>query len=70
VVAVIDMTCGRSNPSDTGEACSVCGARAGAKEDCPLLDASTLELLDRQRSVTAGRAAVCNPDDGVCESCQ
>lgn len=65
---MIDMTCGRSVQADTGEACSVCGARSG--EVCPLLDESTLDLLDRQRSVTAGQAAVCNPDDGVCESCQ
>jgi hypothetical protein len=61
------MTCGRS-AQIANEACNVCGARVG--EDCPLLDQSTLELLDRQRSVTAGQAAACNPDDGVCESCQ
>lgn len=62
------MNCGRRDQTAANEPCGVCGARPG--EACPLLDESTVELLNRQRSVTAGQASVCNPDDGVCESCQ
>jgi hypothetical protein len=63
-----EITCGRSVPADIWTACAMCTARAG--EDCPLLSESMVVLLNRQGIVTAGQAAACNPDDGVCEACQ
>lgn len=60
-----EMICGRHEQRHG--LCPVCGAYP--EEPCPLDDASTQELLERQ-GVSAGQAGVCNPDDGVCESCQ
>ena len=48
------------------EACTHCGAQP--REDCPLADIAP-DLLTG-KPVTAGRAAACDPADGVCEACE
>jgi hypothetical protein len=56
--------CGREQSTE----CPTCGARIG--EECPYDSGSIKDLLDLQKAVSAGQAASCNPDDGVCEACQ
>jgi hypothetical protein len=48
------------------EPCQHCGATES--ELCPLADMTPGLLTGAP--VTAGTAAICNPDDGVCEACQ
>lgn len=59
-------TCKR-DIEEAGGLCQLCGAMPD--EGCPLADLSPW-VQHPSRAITAGRSASCDPDDGVCESCQ
>lgn len=46
--------------------CPACGATAD--EECPYV--GLMPGLLESAPISAGSAGVCDPDDGVCESCQ